>query len=126
MIGKAAIEDIQQMINLIWDSTAFFYRRCISLECEAFCESVIEMSTALLFEANGGKVFNIARALFVAQYSLEIQELHEAMTENYAYRLQDMKVKLAIETIEMTEPDTITEALRKEREESNQSLLLQV
>ena len=54
------------MINVVWDSTAFFYRRCISLENEAFCEAIIETATGMLFEANGGAIFNIVRSLYVA------------------------------------------------------------
>jgi len=66
LYGKEAIEDVQNFINVIWDCTSFFYRRCISLDNQAFGESVIEMATAMLFEANGGEIFNMMRGLFVA------------------------------------------------------------
>jgi hypothetical protein len=49
LIGKAVVEDVQMMINVVWDSTAFFYRRCISLESEAFCEAIIETATSMIF-----------------------------------------------------------------------------
>jgi hypothetical protein len=51
---------------VLWDSTAFFYRRCVTLDNEDFCETVIETATAMLFEANEGTVFDIIRSLFVA------------------------------------------------------------
>lgn len=90
---------------MIWDVTAFFYRKCISLQCEEFCENVIEMATTLLFEANGGEVFNIVRSLFVAQYQSEILELHQAMESNYCYKLKDMKVTLMIESIPLVDEE---------------------
>jgi len=65
-IGKAVVEDVQMMINVVWDSTAFFYRRCISLESEAFCEAMIETATSMIFQAHGGAIFNIIRSLYVA------------------------------------------------------------
>jgi len=65
-IGKAVVEDVQMMINLVWDSSAFFYRRCISLENEAFCEAMIETATSLIFQAHNGAIFNIIRSLYVA------------------------------------------------------------
>jgi len=39
-------------VNVIWEATAFFYRKCISLENESFYENVVELATKMLFESN--------------------------------------------------------------------------
>ena len=47
-----AIEDAQNLVNVIWEVTAFFYRKCISLDNETFYDSVVELATKMLFESN--------------------------------------------------------------------------
>lgn len=63
---KAAVEDVQLLLNVVWEVTAYCYRKCISIENEDFYEAVVELTTSMLFQANCGAVFNLIKALYVA------------------------------------------------------------